>query len=115
MGDDRQLPRAGLELPVRLGRVVEPPPQHGVMLAARGELLKEDLTSNQAVLGDPNLATTRLSSLSLAVSYWYGRRVHASVDYVMTFIAGSTENVKATLATSGKSEQELLLLVAMGL
>jgi hypothetical protein len=33
----------------------------------------------------------------------------------MTFVAGSTENVKATLATSGKSEQELLLLVAMGL
>jgi hypothetical protein len=115
MGDDRQLPRAGLELPVRLGRVVEPPPQHGVMLAARGELLKEDLTSNQAVLGDPNLATTRLSSLSFAVSYWYGRRVHASLDYVMTFVAGSTENVKATLATGGKSEQELLLLLAMGL
>jgi Phosphate-selective porin O and P len=115
MGDDRQLPRPGLELPVRLGRASEPPPQHGVMLAARGEMLKEDLTSNQAVLGDPNLATTRLTALSLAVSYWYGRRVHASVDYVMTFVGGSTENVKATLATSGKSEQELLLLVAMGL
>jgi len=115
MGDDRQLPRPGLELPARLGRVVEPPPRHGVMLAARGELIKEDLTSNQAALGDPNLATTRLTALSLAVSYWYGRRVHASVDYVMTFVAGSTERVKATLATSGKSEQELLLLVAMGL
>jgi hypothetical protein len=115
LGDDRQLPRPGLELPVRLGRVVEPLPQHGVMLAARGELLKEDLTSAQAVLGDPNLATTRIMAASLAMNYWYGRRVRASLNYVMTFVSGTTENVKAAMATTGKSEQELLLLVAMGL
>jgi len=115
LGDDRQLPRAGLELPLRLGRVVEPPPRHGLMLAARGELLKEDLTSTQAVLGDPNLATTRIMAASLAMSYWYGRRVRASLDYVLTFVSGTTENVKRIGATTGKSEQELLLLLAMGL
>jgi hypothetical protein len=115
VGDDRQLPRPGLELPLRLGRVVEPPPQHGLMIAARGELLKEDLTSTQAILGDPNLATTRITAASLAVNYWYGRRVRASLDYVLTFVGGTTENVKAIGATTGKSEQELLLLLAMGL
>jgi len=115
LGDDRQLPRPGLELPARLGRVVEPPRQHGVMIAARGELLKEDLTSTQAVLGDPNLATTRIVAASLAVNYWYGRRVRASLDYVLTFVGGTTENVKMIGATTGKTEQEILLLVAMGL
>ena len=75
--------------------------------------------SHRSVLFSPShrapASMTALTALSLAVSYWYGRRVHASVDYVVTFVGGSTENVTARLATSGKSEQELLLLVAMGL
>jgi phosphate-selective porin len=115
LGDDRQLPRPGFELPTRLGRVVEPPPEHGVMLAVRGELLQENLTSNQTLLADPNLATTRLASASLAVNYWYGRRVRASLDYILTVFSGTTENIKDTIATSGKTEQEVLLLLAMGL
>jgi hypothetical protein len=115
LGDDHQLPRPGFELPVRLGRFVEPPAQHGVMLAARGELLKEDLTSAQTVNADPNLATTRVVTATFAVNYWYGRRVRASMDYAITFLSGTTENVKSTLAASGRSEQELLFVLAMGL
>ena len=115
LGDDRQLPTPGLELPTRLGRLVEPPTQHGLMVTARGELLKEDLTSTQTQLADPNLGTTRMVSASLALNYWYGRRVRASVDYVVSFLSGSTENVTTLKATDGKSEQELLLLLAMGL
>ncbi len=115
MGDDRQLPRPGYELPTRLGHLAEPSTEHGLMLTARGELLKEDLTSTQTQLADKNLATTRMVSASLAVNYWYGRRVRASVNYVLNLLSGTTENVTTTLATDGKSEQELLLLLAMGL
>ncbi len=115
MGDDRQLPRTGYELPTRLGHLAEPSTEHGLMLAARGELLKEDLTSTQTQLADPNLATTRLVSASLGLNYWYGRRVRASFNYVLNLLSGTTENVTTTLATDGKSEQEVLLLLAMGL
>jgi len=115
LGNDRFLPRPGFELPARLGRLAEPPAEHGLMLTARGELLKEDLTSTQTLLADPNLATTRVTTFALAANYWYGRRVRASLNYVLNLFAGTTENVKATIATVGKSEQEILLMVAMGL
>lgn len=116
LGDDRQLPRPGFQLPTRLGRLAEPSTQHGLMVTARGEVLKEDLTSSRQQLADPNLATTRVVSASLALNYWYGRRVRASVDYVVSFLSGSTENVTTINANDGKSgEQELLLLLGMGL
>jgi hypothetical protein len=115
LGDDRMLPRAGLELPVRLGRVVEPVAQHGVTLALRGEMLKEDLTSTQPVFGDPNLATTRVLSGSGVVTYWYGRRVRASFIYGLTALKGTTENVKDSVANNGAYEHEFMVVVAMAL
>jgi hypothetical protein len=113
MGDDRLLPRPGFELPKRLGRVVEPTTEQGVMLTARGELLQEDLTSpsNNA---DRNLATTRLVTATVGVNYWYGRRVRATLNYAVTFLSGTTEAITTLQATS-KTEQEALLLLSMGL
>jgi hypothetical protein len=114
LGDDRQLPAPGLQLPARLGTVAEPGQDHGVMIAARGELLKEDLTSTAATLGDPNLATTRIVEATAAVNYWYGRRVRASANYVLTVVSGTTERVKSIVA-AGKYEHELLFLVGVTL
>jgi phosphate-selective porin len=114
-GDDRQLPRPGLELPKRLGRVVEAEPAHGLQLAVRADFLKEDLTSTQTTLGDPNLATTRILGGSVAVNYWYGRRVRASLIYALTGLRGTSENVKDAIATSGAYEHELMAIVAMAL
>jgi hypothetical protein len=114
VGDDRLLPRPGYELPRRLGKLGPATPEHGLMLAARGELLKEDLTSGQSVNADPNLATTRVVAATLGMNYWYGRRVRASVNYILTLFSGSTENIKA-IAANGKSEHEVLLLLSMGL
>jgi len=113
MGDDRILPRPGFELPKRLGRVVEPTAEQGLMVTARGELLQEDLTSpsNNA---DRNLATTRLVTATVGVNYWYGRRVRATLNYAVTFLSGTTEAIKTLQATS-KNEQELLLLLSMAL
>ncbi|MDB4981161.1 MAG: hypothetical protein JWM82_1913 [Myxococcales bacterium] len=115
LGDDRMLPRPGFELPVRLGRVVEATPQQGVTLALRGEALKEDLTSTQTVLGDPNLATTRVLAGSGAVTYWYGRRVRASFIYGLTALKGTSENVKDSVANNGAYEHEVMVVVAMAL
>jgi hypothetical protein len=114
MGDDRQLPAPGLQLPVRLGSVTEPAQQHGVMIAARGELLKQDLTSTATALGNPNLATTRIVEVTAAVNYWYGRRVRASANYVFTLADATSERVKSIVA-AGKYEHELLFLVGVAM
>lgn len=114
VGDDLQLPRPGYQLPIRLRRAGEPTRRHALQLAARGELLKVDLTSTQPVLGDPNLATTRITAGSLAANYWYGRRVRASVNYSLYLLGGTTENAKA-LAAAGKYQHELMFLVGMNL
>jgi hypothetical protein len=114
LGDDRLLPRPGFELPKRLRSIGEPPAEPGVMLTARGELLQEDLTSMRAINADPNLATTRLVTATFGLNAWYGRRVRATLNYAVTFLSGTTENITALRATS-KTEQEVLLLLAMGL
>jgi hypothetical protein len=115
LGDDRLLPRPGFELPVRLSRLAEPPAEHGLMLAARGDFLQEDLTSTNVQLSDPNLATTRLVAATFGVNYWYGRRVRLTFDYVLTLFSGSTERIKMTMATNGTAQHEVLLLLQMGL
>ena len=56
-------PRPGCELPARLERRYRRAVRAtALMLAVRGEVLKEDLTSDQPTLGDPNRATTRVVS-----------------------------------------------------
>jgi hypothetical protein len=116
LGDERQLPQPGLELPLRLTSIpaVEATPDDGLMVALRAEVLKEDMTTNRPTLGDPNLATTRVVSASAALNYWYGRRVRASVNYVLNVFSGTSENIKATVA-SGAYEHELLLRFGMSL
>jgi hypothetical protein len=116
LGDQRQLPQPGLELPLRLTSIpaIERTPDDGLMLAVRGEVLKEDLTTNRPTLGDPNLATTRVVSASAGLNYWYGRRVRASMNYVLNIFSGTTENIKATVA-AGAYEHELLLRFGMSL
>jgi hypothetical protein len=116
MGDERLLPRPGLELPVHLGALprVDEPPDQGLMLAVRGEIIKEDMTTNQVVLGDPNVATTRVVSGSAALNYWYGRRVRMSFNYVLNIFGGSTESVKSIVA-AGALEHEVLLRFGMSL
>jgi hypothetical protein len=114
LGDDRQLPAPGLQLPRRLGRVGGSTGDHGVMVTARGEFVKEDLTSNQTTLGNPNLATTRAVAATAAVNYWYGRRVRASANYGLTILSGTSERVKSLVA-AGKYEHELLFLLGMSL
>jgi hypothetical protein len=114
LGDDRQLPRPGFELPSRLGRVLVPPAEHAVMVTARGEFLQENLTSTQTINADPNVATTRVVTATLGVNYWYGRRVRVTLNYALTFFSGTTENIKS-IEAAGRTEQELMVLLGMGL
>jgi hypothetical protein len=112
LGDDRLLPPPGLELPARLGPTLGRPFDDGLMLAVRGEVLKEDLGSNQPTLGDPNRATTRVVSGTVGLNYWRGSLVRISVNYVGNYWSGTTEMIK-TLRAVSTLEHELLLRFAM--
>jgi hypothetical protein len=114
VGDSFILPAPGLELPARTGRPQGRVFAEGLMLAVRGEFLKEDLTSNAPTLGNPNRATTRVVSGTLGINYWHGRFARMSVNYIVNYWSGSSETIKM-LAADGALQHELLLRFAMSL
>lgn len=115
-GDARLLPPPGLELPLRVNG--EAPAgsllAEGLELAVRGELLNENLTSDDTALGDPGISTTRVTSGTIGVNYWRGRFVRLSANYVVNEWSGTSITVME-LASQGKLEQELLLRFAASL
>jgi hypothetical protein len=115
IGNERQLPAPGLQLPLRPDRGAGAyKASDGVMIAARGEFLKEDVTSDVAALGNPTRATTRVVSGTVGVNYWRGSLVRFSVNYVLNNWSGTSETIK-TLKAQAAFEHELLLRFAMSL
>jgi len=129
LGDDRLFPAPGRELPRRLIRtdvrdnqpIAQPIAQpigrlfnDGLMLALRGEVLKEDLDSDNQLLSAPGTATTRVYSGTAAVIYWRGRFVRLSANYVLNRWSGTSQTIQA-LAAGGRFEQEFLLRFAASL
>ena len=114
LGDDRLLPAPGLELPLRIGASGQSRLTEGLQLAVRGEVLKENLTSDNPTLGDPGIATTRVTSGTIGVNYWRGRFVRLSANYIVNAWSGTSITVME-LAAAQKYEQELLLRFAMSL
>jgi hypothetical protein len=115
-GDARLLPAPGLELPLRVAG--EAPfgsllPE-GLELAVRGELLTENLTSDNTALGDPGISTTRVTTGTVGLNYWRGRFVRLSANYVVNEWSGTSITVME-LASQGKFEQELLVRFAASL
>ncbi|HEX3906142.1 MAG TPA: porin [Polyangia bacterium] len=116
-GDDRLLPAPGLELPLRVdaaGGETGPLYVEGLQLAVRGELLTENLTSDNVTLGDPGISTTRVTTGTIGVNYWRGRFVRLSANYVVNEWSGTSITIMA-LATQQKIEQEFLLRFAISL
>jgi phosphate-selective porin len=113
-GDERMLPAPGLQLPSRITGRYRRAFEDGLMLAVRGEFIKEDLLSNQPTLGDPTRATTRVVSGTAGVNYWRGALARISLNYVANLWSGSSETIKALRAQS-MLEHELLLRFAISL
>jgi phosphate-selective porin len=113
-GDDRMLPVPGQQLPARIDRRYRRAFEDGLMLAVRGEFLKEDLVSNQPMLGNPTRATTRVISGTAGVNYWRGSLARISLNYVVNMWSGTSETIKALKAQS-LLEHELLLRFAISL
>ena len=114
VGDPHLHPVPGQELPRRPTPAPEPALRDALMVALRGEVLKEDLTSQASMLGDPAIATTRVVSGTAGVNYWRGRFVRVSANYVLNQWSGTSETVQK-LAAAGRWEHEVLLRFALSL
>ena len=114
LGDDHLLPAPGRELPRRSGATDPPMLGEGLMLALRIDALKEDLDSDNAALSDPSTATTRVLSGTAGLTYWRGRFVRLSANYVLDDWSGSSQTILG-LAASGSLEHEILLRFAASL
>jgi Phosphate-selective porin O and P len=114
LGDDRLLPAAGRELPRRAGATGPPLLGEGLMFALRLDALKEDLDSDNPALSDPSTATTRVVSGTAGLTYWRGRFVRLSANYVLDDWSGSSQTIRG-LAAGGSFEHELLLRFAASL
>ena len=113
-GDERMLPAPGLQLPARAAGHYRRAFEDGLMLALRGEFIKEDVTTNQPVLGDPSRATSRVVSGTAGANYWRGSLARISINYVLNMWSGTSETIKALRAQS-TFEHELLLRFAISL
>ncbi|MFL5306790.1 MAG: porin [Polyangia bacterium] len=114
LGDQGLLAAPGFELPLRMAPATRPLLDDGLMVAIRGEFLKEDLNSDTPTLGDPAIATTRVVSGTAGLNYWRGRFIRLSANYVLQQWSGTSETVQ-TLRAAGKWEHELLLRFALAL
>jgi len=113
-GDERMLPAPGLQLPHRIEPRYRRAFEDGLMLAARGELAKEDLVDTNSTLADPTRATTRVISGTAGVNYWRGSFARISINCVLNMWSGTSETIKALRAQS-MLEHELLLRFATSL
>jgi len=114
LGDQRLRPAPGYEMPVRPGWTPGPPLEPALMLALRGEVLKEDLGTDTTSLGDPGVATTRVVSGTAGLNYWRGRLVRLSANYVLNYWSGTSETILALIA-AGRLEHEVLFRFALSL
>jgi hypothetical protein len=108
------LPAPGLQLPARADKRYRRAFDDGLMLALRGEFIKEDLTTSQPTLGDPTRATTRVISGTAGANYWRGSFARISLNYVVNLWSGTSETIKA-LHAQELLEHELLVRFAISL
>jgi phosphate-selective porin len=121
LGDDRIIGAPGLQMPYRLSRFSVKPPDHGLMLLARVDNLKETLTNTDSKgknpNGNPNMGTTRVIAPELGVNYWYSKRFRATFNYVLNVIEGDTKTIAGAQTKNGghAAEHEFLFRLGIGL
>jgi len=117
VGDDRIIGEPGMQMPTRYKKFGVKPPQSGLMVAARLELLDEKLTTDDpagalAGLKVGGLGETKLTSFTLGANYWFSKRFRATFNWVLNDFNGDTSNIKGL---KSKTEQELSFRLAIAL
>ena len=128
LGDDRIVGEPGMQMPTRLKKFGVKPPQSGLQILTRLELLDEKLTADDpaspigslkagSVLG---LGETKVTSWQLGVTYWMSKRFRAMANYTLNHFGGDSAYVTATAPAGktldgSKNEQEFSFRLAIAL
>ena len=91
-----------------------PPPPEPNMDAIRAAHNAPQPFVPAPILSDPNTATTRVVSGTAGLTYWRGRFVRLSANYVLDDWSGSSQTILG-LKAGGSFEQEFLLRFAASL
>jgi phosphate-selective porin len=113
-GDERMLPAPGLQLPARIERRYRRAFEDGLVVALRGEFVKEDVINTATAVADPTRATTRVVTGTAGVNYWRGSFARISLNYIVNMWSGTSETIKS-LRAQGQFEHEVLLRFATSL
>ncbi len=120
LGDDRIVGEPGMQMPTRLKKFGVKPPQQGVQIVTRLELLDAKLTADQ--MGGPvstlktpltGVGETKVTSWQLGATYWMSKRFRAMGNYTINHFGGDSSFIKG-IATN-KNEQEFSLRLAIAL
>ncbi|HEX4404848.1 MAG TPA: porin [Polyangia bacterium] len=120
LGDDRIVGEPGMQMPTRLKKFGVKPPQQGVMIATRLELLDAKMTADE--MGGPvstlkaplaGAGETKVTSWQLGVTYWMSKRFRAMGNYTINHFGGDTAFIKSI--ANNKNEQEFSLRLAIAL
>jgi hypothetical protein len=123
MGDDRIIGEPGMQLPTRLKKFGAKAPQHGLMVAARLEMLDEKLTADDptGVIGTlaappAGVGETKLTSFTLGANYWISKRFRFTGNWTLNHFGGDTSYVTgAKTLGNAKNEQEFSFRLAIAL
>jgi hypothetical protein len=113
LGDDTLIGTPGLQLPpARLGKVGTKPLVHGLMLAARLDMICQGVEEDGALnTQNPLLGNTRLTALTLGANYWRSKRFRATFNWVLNRFSGDTA---AIAKLPSRTEQEFLFRLGAG-
>jgi hypothetical protein len=117
MGDDRIIGEPGMQMPTRYKKFGVKPPVHGLMLAARIEIMDEHLTADDAMgtLLTSKIGSggeTKLTAYTLGFNYWISRRFRTTFNWTLNHITGDTSNIKA-LKSANEQEFSFRLAIAL--
>jgi hypothetical protein len=100
LGDDRIIGEPGMQMPTRYKKFSVKPPQHGLMLVARLELLDETLSADDptgpiatAAVKPNSYGKTKMKAYTLGANYWISKRFRFSFNWTLHDLSGDTNYV----------------------
>jgi hypothetical protein len=124
MGDDRIIGEPGMQMPTRIKKFGVKVPQHGLMIAARFELLDETLSADPPAAlfaGSPavkvgGLGKTKLESYTLGANYWISKRFRTTFNWTLNhFDQGTADAAPNVKGLKSPNEQEFSFRFAIAL
>jgi hypothetical protein len=112
LGDDRIIGDPGLQMPVRLKKMADPAPKHGLMVAARVDNLEQRIEGFEK---NPNVGYTHVIAPEIGINYWYSKRFRATFNYVMNFLEGDTAAITKARTKNGNNAIEHEMLFRLGI